>query len=63
MQPPSTRTIHHAQGLTFDCLTFDIIGATKNGLTYTTLSHIHSKRHLYLLYPLTNKKFQVNTLI
>ncbi len=36
IQPPSTHTIHHAQGLTFDHLTFDIIGATKNGLTYTT---------------------------
>jgi hypothetical protein len=63
IQPPATHTIHHAQGLTFDCLACDIIGATKTSLTYTTLFRIRSKRHLYLLYPLTDKKFQVNTLI
>ncbi len=30
-------TIHRAQGLTFDCLTFYPSGITKHGLTYTTL--------------------------
>jgi hypothetical protein len=59
IQPPTTHTIHHAQGLTFDHLAFDIIGATKNSLTYITLFCIRSKGHLYLLYPLTNKKFQL----
>jgi hypothetical protein len=40
-------TIHCSQGLTFDCLTFDSIGVTKDGLTCITLSKVHSTKHLY----------------
>jgi hypothetical protein len=58
-----TRTIHHAQGLTLDRLTFDPTCGTKHGLTYTTLSCICSKKHLYSFSPLPNKNFQVNTLV
>jgi hypothetical protein len=57
------RTIHCAQGLTLDRLTFDPTNVTKHGLTYTPLFHILSKEHLYLFSPLTNKTFQVDTLV
>ncbi len=58
-----TRTIHRAHGLTLDHLAFDPSGITKHGLTYTILSRVHSKKHLYLLSPLSNKNFQVDTLV
>jgi hypothetical protein len=57
------RTIHCAQGLTFDRLAFDLTSVIKHGLTYIPLSHICSKEHSYLLSPLTNKTFQVDTLV
>ncbi len=43
--------VHHLQGLIIDCLTFDSSGRTKYDLTYTTLSRVHSKENLYLLFP------------
>jgi hypothetical protein len=55
--------IHHAQGLTFERLAFDLVGVTKHGLTYTTLSQIHSKENLYLLSPLLINFFQIDLLI
>jgi hypothetical protein len=55
--------IQCVHGLTLDCLTFDPTSVTKHGLTYTPLSHICSKEHLYLLSWLTNKTFQVDTLV
>jgi hypothetical protein len=58
-----THTIHQAQGLTLDHLAFDPSDITKHGLTYTTLFQVHSKEHLYLLFPLSNKKFQVDKCI
>jgi hypothetical protein len=57
------RTIHYAQGFKLDHLAFGLTSVTKHGLTYTSLSHIHSKKHLYLRSPLTNKTFQVDTLV
>jgi hypothetical protein len=44
--------VHHLQGSIIDCLTVDSCGMTKYGLTYTTLSRVHSKEHLYLLFPI-----------
>jgi hypothetical protein len=58
-----SRTIHHAQGFTLDCLVFDPISVTKHGFTYTTLFHIHSKDHLYLLSLLLNKNFYVDPIV
>jgi len=58
-----TCTIHRAQGLTFDHLAFDPSGITKHGLTYTTLFQVRSKEHIYLLFPLPNKNFQVDKCI
>jgi len=57
------RTIHYAQGLTLDHLAFGPTSVTKHGLTYTPLPHICFKKHLYLLSRLTNKTFQVDTLV
>jgi hypothetical protein len=42
-------------------MTFDPLSVTKHGLTYITLSHICSKKHLYLLSPLSNKNFHVHS--
>jgi len=56
-------TIHYGQGLKLDHLTFGPTTVTKHGLTYTPLSHICFKEHLYLFSPLTNKTFQVYTLV
>jgi hypothetical protein len=39
--------IHCAQGLTFDCLTFDPFNVIKHDLTYTILSCIYLKEHSY----------------
>jgi len=58
-----TCTIHQAQGLTLDHLAFDPSGITKHGLTYTTLFQVRSKEHIYLLFPLSNKNFQVDKCI
>ncbi len=63
IQLVATRTIHHAQSITVDRLAFDPIGVTKHGLTYTSLFHLRSRKHLHLLSPLTNNFFQVNTLV
>jgi hypothetical protein len=44
------QTIHRSQGLTLDCLTFDMTGVTKHGLRYTTLSRVFSKKNcIYFL--------------
>jgi hypothetical protein len=45
------------------CLAFDPRGVTKLGLIYTTLSRICLKKHLYLLFPLPSKKFQVDPIV
>jgi hypothetical protein len=63
MQLSTTRTIHHAQGLTFDHLAFDSLGVTKHGLTYTTLSRIKCKDILYLLSPLSKNNFHVDPIV
>jgi hypothetical protein len=63
IQLVGTHTIHHAQGLTLDRLAFDPTCGTKHGSTYTTLSCICSKEHLYSLSRLPNKNVQVNTLV
>jgi hypothetical protein len=49
--------VHHLQGLIIDCSTFDSNNMTKYGLTYTTLSKVHSKEHFYLLSPILYKFF------
>ncbi len=63
IQLATTCTIHQTQGLTLDHFTFGPTNITKHGLTYIALSWVHSKKHLYLLSPLSNKNFQVNILI
>ncbi len=55
--------VHHLQGLIIDCLTFDSGGRTKYGLTYSTLSRVHSKEHLYLLFSLLNNFLKVSHLV
>jgi hypothetical protein len=49
--------MHCSLGLTFDRLAFDPIDVTKHGLSYITLSKVHSKENLCLLCPLLNKFF------
>ncbi len=44
-------------------MALDPTGATHHGLTYTTLSRIHTKENLYLLAPLQNNNFQVNVCV
>jgi hypothetical protein len=44
-------------------MAFDPLSVTKHGLTYTTLSHICSKEHLYLLSPLSTKNFHVGSIV
>jgi hypothetical protein len=56
-------TIHYAQVLTFDCLAFDPSDVTKHELTYTMLSCICSKEHLYLFSPLPNKNFHTDSIV
>jgi len=58
VQLTTTCKLHLAQGLILDHLAFDPNGVTKHGLTYSTLSKIYSKTHLYLLSPLSNRNFQ-----
>ncbi len=57
------RTIHCAQGLTFDHLAFHPFSVIKHGLTYTTLFGICSKERLYLLSSLLNKKFHLDSIV
>jgi hypothetical protein len=52
IQLAATRTIHWAQGLTLDYLTFDPINVYKHGLTYTTFCRVKKKENYYLLQPL-----------
>jgi hypothetical protein len=40
IQLVTTHTIHRAQGLTLDYLSFDPINVYKHGLTYTTFFHV-----------------------
>jgi hypothetical protein len=47
-----TCTIHQAQGLTLDYLTFDPTNVYKHGLTYITLLRDKKKENFYLLQPL-----------
>jgi hypothetical protein len=54
------RTIHQLQSLSLDEMTFNSNGINKHGLVYTALSRIRIKEKLYLLYPLTISKFQVD---
>jgi hypothetical protein len=56
------RTIHCAQGLTFEHLAFDPVGVTKHGLTYITLFQICYKKKSYLLSPLSTNFFQIDHL-
>jgi ATP-dependent exoDNAse (exonuclease V) alpha subunit len=58
-----TCIIHRSQGLIFDHLTFDSTSMTKHDLTYTALSRVHSRKNLYLFFPLLNKFFQVDHII
>jgi hypothetical protein len=58
-----TRTIHHAQGLSMDNLTFDPHGLSRHNLTYTTLSKIHTKENFYLLIGLQQKKINVDVMV
>jgi hypothetical protein len=51
------RTIHYAQGLTFDCLACDPSNIAKHDLTYTILSCICSKNTLIFIFPITKQKF------
>jgi hypothetical protein len=46
------RTIHQAQGLTLDYLTFDPTNVYKHGLTYTSFSRVKKKEFFNLLQPL-----------
>jgi hypothetical protein len=56
--------MHYSSSTRFnDCLAFDPSGITKYGLTYIALFRIYSKKYLYLFSPLSNKNFQVNTLV
>jgi hypothetical protein len=56
-------TIHCTQGLTLVHVVFDDVGIIKHGLSYTTLSWIQSKKHLYLFFTLSNKNFQVDSIV
>jgi len=49
--------------VTLDCLTFDLAGVIKHGLTYITLSRVRSKKKLYLFSMLLNNFFQVDHLV
>jgi hypothetical protein len=50
IQLTTTWTIHCSQGLTFSCLTFNLTGVTKYGLTYIALLRVHSKNNcIYFL--------------
>jgi hypothetical protein len=51
------------QGLTFDHLAFHPFLVIKHGLTYTTLFGIRSKKRLYLLYSLLNKKIHLDSIV
>lgn len=55
-----TYTIHHAQGLTLEYLTFDPVKVIKHSLTYIKLSKICSKENLYLFCLLSNNFFQID---
>jgi hypothetical protein len=58
----TSHIIHYTQGLTFEHLVFDPFSA-KHGFTYTTLSCNYSKKHLYLLSPMSNKNFNITFII
>ncbi len=60
IQLDATCTIHQAQGLTLDYLTFDPTNVYKHGLTYTTLSRVKTKETFYLLQPLSMNVFQID---
>jgi len=55
-----TRTVHQAQGLTLDYLTFDPNNVHKHGLTYTKLFHVKKKEIFYVLQPLQMKNIQID---
>jgi len=59
----TSHIIHCTQGLTLECLVFNPFSVTKHGFTYTTLSCVYSNKHLYLLFPLSNKIFDVTFII
>jgi hypothetical protein len=56
IQLVTTWTIHHAQGLSMDNLTFDPHGVFRHGLKYRTLTKIWTKENLYLFNPLQQQK-------
>ncbi len=58
----TSHIIHYTQGLTLEHLVFDSFSA-KHGFTYTTLSCNYSKKHLYLLSPMSNKNFNIAFII
>ncbi len=58
-----TQTIHRSNGLTLDCLTFDLINVTKHGLTYIALLRVCLREDFNLLFSLLNKFFQVDHLV
>jgi hypothetical protein len=55
IQLATTHTIHQAQGLTLDYLTFDPIKVYKHGLTYTTFFHVKKKKKPFTTF--TNEFF------
>jgi len=56
-------TIHCTQGLTLVHVVFDHACIIKHGLSYTTLSWIQLSKHLYLFFTLSNKNFQVHSIV
>ncbi len=63
IQLVTSHTIHQAQGLTFDYLTFDPTNVYKHGLTYTSFSRVKKKDFLNLLQPLQMNFFQIDPTI
>jgi hypothetical protein len=56
-------TIHCTQGLTLTHVGFDHGSIIKHGLSYTTLSWIQFSKHLYLFFTLSNKNFQLDSIV
>lgn len=48
-----------SQGITMEAMAFDPAGVRQHGLTYTTLSRTKTIDSLFLLKPLTSKKFKI----
>ncbi len=56
IQLTTIKTIYHFQGLSLDELIFDPTNVKKHGLTYTTLSHIRTKK-IYFCQLFSNMNF------